>query len=91
MGLNEMESSVKEHLAGITTKLMQEFKRHACRKETFRTTRRVVYDEFYPRHSKPIIDEIDRILGEHFGFTEGDLDFIINYDIKYRMGLGGND
>ena len=22
----------------------------------------------------------------HYGFTEEELDFIINYDIKYRMG-----
>ncbi len=36
--------------------------------------------------SKPIIDEIDKILAEHFGFTEEELDYIINYDIKYRMG-----
>ena len=36
--------------------------------------------------SKPIIDEIDRILAAHYGFTEEELDFIINYDIKYRMG-----
>jgi hypothetical protein len=25
-------------------------------------------------------------LTEHYGFTEAELDFIINYDIKYRMG-----
>jgi hypothetical protein len=36
--------------------------------------------------SKPIIDEIDRVLAQHYGFTEEELDFIINYDIKYRMG-----
>jgi len=36
--------------------------------------------------SKSIIDEIDKILAEHYGFTEEELDFIINYDIKYRMG-----
>lgn len=36
--------------------------------------------------SKPIIDEIDKVLAEHYGFTEEELDFIINYDIKYRMG-----
>ena len=36
--------------------------------------------------SKPIIDEIDALLAKHYGFTEGELDFIINYDIKYRMG-----
>jgi hypothetical protein len=31
----------------------------------------------------------DRPLGksaEHYGFTEEELDFIINYDIRYRMG-----
>ena len=36
--------------------------------------------------SKPIIDEIDKVLAEYYGFTEEELDFIINYDIKYRMG-----
>lgn len=36
--------------------------------------------------SKPIIDEIDKVLAKHYGFTEEELDFIINYDIKYRMG-----
>jgi hypothetical protein len=35
---------------------------------------------------KPIIDEIDRVLARHYGFTEEELDFIINYDIKYRLG-----
>ena len=39
-----------------------------------------------PKKSKPIIDEIDRVLAKHYGFTEEELDFIINYDIKYRMG-----
>ena len=46
----------------------------------------VVYDEYYPKKSKPIIDEIDKVLAKHYGFTEEELDFIINYDIKYRMG-----
>jgi len=52
--------------------------------------------------SKPIIDEIDRVLAAHYGFTDEELDFIPstkltadipsarlragNYDIKYRMG-----
>jgi len=36
--------------------------------------------------SKPIVDKIDKLLAKHYGFTEEELDFIINYDIKYRMG-----
>jgi hypothetical protein len=32
-------------------------------------------------------------LARHYGFTAEELDFILNYDIKYRMGdaLGGDD
>jgi hypothetical protein len=36
--------------------------------------------------SKDILDEIDRVPAVHCGVTEEELDFIINYDIKYRMG-----
>jgi len=45
------------------------------------------------RKSKPIIDEIDKVLAEHYGFTNEYLDFIINYDIKYRISkeLEGED
>ena len=50
------------------------------------TGRNVVYDEYYPKRSKRFIDEIDKLLAKHYGFTEEELDFIINYDIKYRMG-----
>ena len=56
-------------------------------------SRRIVYgkaevDRFSVAPCKPIIDEIDRVLAQHYGFTDEELDFIINYDIKYRMGLG---
>jgi len=34
----------------------------------------------------PVHDENYRVLAPHKGFTDEELDFIINYDIKYRMG-----
>ena len=40
----------------------------------------------YPRLSKGMIDRIDSGLAEHYGFTDEELDFISNYDVKYRMG-----
>ena len=43
---------------------------------------------YYHRKSKHIIDDIDRVLAQHYGFTDEELDFILNYAIKYRMGLG---
>ena len=42
----------------------------------------------HPRLSKDIIDRLDFVLAQHYEFTPEELDFIINYDIKYRMGLG---
>ena len=47
----------------------------------------VRFAQFLPKLSKLIIDEIDKILAKYYGFTEEELDFIINYDIKYRMGM----
>ena len=44
------------------------------------------FQAFYPSNSKYIIDEIDTAFAQHYGFTEEELDFIIYYDIKYRMG-----
>jgi hypothetical protein len=49
-------------------------------------TGKMTYEQYRPSKSKPIIDEIDKVLAKHYGFTEEELDFIINYDIKYRMG-----
>ena len=89
IGIDEMEGKIKQSLSELSTDLMRDLRHHAQRKETnYKTTGRVVYDEFFPRHSKPIIDKIDHVLAEHYGFTDEELDFIINYDIKYRMGLG---
>ena len=52
-----------------------------------KTTGSIEYDEFVMKMSKPLIDDVDAVLAEHYGFTDEELDFIINYDIKYRMGL----
>jgi len=53
---------------------------------------RIVYgkatvDQYSVAPCKPIIDKIDYILAKHYGFTDDEFDFIINYDIKYRMGI----
>ena len=49
----------------------------------YKVTGEIEYQEFNPSKSKPIIDKIDKVLVEHYGYTDEELDFIINYDIKY--------
>jgi hypothetical protein len=75
-------SAVNKHRLGeLCEKLMIDLEK----KKAFVGTKQTEY-EYYHRLSKPIIDEIDRVLAQHYGFTDEELDFIINYDIKYRMG-----
>lgn len=76
-----------DSLSQLCGELMADMGRNSKRlKAKYEATGAVEYDQFYPRLSKPIIDDIDRVLAKHYGFTEEELDFIINYDIKYRMG-----
>lgn len=60
---------------------------------TYKNRGVVRFAQFFPKRSKKILNEIDKLLAQHYGFTEEELDFIINYDIKYRMGdeLGNED
>ena len=44
------------------------------------------YYRYFPQYSKSEIDKIDIALAKYYDFTEEELDFIVNYDIKYRMG-----
>ena len=77
----------RNDLSRLSQKLMKDFNKNAIRKTCiYKATGKVEFDEYHPNKSKPIIDEIDKVLAKHYGFTEEELDFIINYDIKYRMG-----
>ncbi len=74
-------------LANIAEELMDDIQNHSeMATINYRNRGSLTIQSTYPRLSKAIIDEIDRVLARHYGLTEEELDFIINYDIKYRMG-----
>lgn len=82
--LNEFKcnlNSIDNYISNLANKLEIDLES----KKVFVGTVQTDY-EYYHKKSKHIIDEIDTVLAEHYGFTEEELDFIINYDIKYRMG-----
>ena len=83
----QYDERIEDEICSVADRLAQDMKQKSIRRiYNYKTTGRVEYDEFYMKLSKPIIDEIDKLLARHYGFTEEELDFIINYDIKYRMG-----
>jgi hypothetical protein len=87
-----IDPSMMDQLIKYCTELMIDIRRNARRlRVRYAATGDVEYDQFDPRKSKPIMDEIDRVLAKHYGFTDEELDFIINYDIKYRLGQSNGD
>lgn len=81
-----------KELAHLSEKLMADIHANAERKSISTSDgNEISYENFSVARSKPLIDKIDRILARHYGFTDEELDFIINYDIKYRMGRDDGD
>ncbi|MEM9121027.1 MAG: DNA methyltransferase [Cyanobacteria bacterium P01_F01_bin.56] len=44
-------------------------------------------EQFKPREAKEVIDSIDAYIANQYELDSDELDFIRNYDVKYRMGL----
>jgi hypothetical protein len=89
-----IDDAILEDLELVTLNktLMIDLKSHSSRKTiSTRDGDEISYAEFDVSKSKPILDQIDQALARHYGFTAEETDFIINYDTKYRMGLGGED
>ncbi|MBV8823039.1 MAG: hypothetical protein JO123_09645 [Ktedonobacteraceae bacterium] len=66
----------------LCQRLMHDYQSHA------RHLKRGVSDRYtiYVKKSKLILDEIGCLLGQHYGFSNEEINFIINYDLKYRIG-----
>ena len=85
--VGDLDDAKLKGLTKVFAELMADLKRHSKRRVyVYEASGKVEYDEFYPDQSKPILDEIDTVLAGHYGFTAAELDFILNYDIKYRLG-----
>ena len=82
-----MDEKLAKEISIVVNELLQELQ-----KNSFYTTANykkygfLKMQTFQPRKSKGVVDSVDTILAKHYGFNEEELDFIINYDIKYRMG-----
>jgi hypothetical protein len=82
LDLTSFSSETKARLADLSLKLSQ-----SCAANTSQWRKSgLLIDSIDSKPSKPILDQIDTVLAGHYGFTAEELDFILNYDIKYRLG-----
>jgi hypothetical protein len=71
----------------LFSRLMRDYKKNSVISRRGKTE----FQEFNWGLSKPIVDEIDGFLAEHYGLSKEELDFVINYDLKIRMGAAPGD
>ena len=83
----EMSTDGLKSLCGLGRDYVKDLKRNAENAvRVYKGKKAVECLSFRVNQSKSILDEIDRVLARHYGFTAEELDFILNYDIKYRLG-----
>jgi len=90
INLTTAEREYGVEMSALAAELMGDFERNS----TMTTINYAAYGSltiqvFRPRLSKPVIDRIDRCLAGLYNFTDEEVDFIINHDIKYRLGETG--
>ena len=73
-------------LVRLSSELMDDFKLHSVERKMRFAHDTLTVQCIFPRHSKVITDNIDAVLAEYYQLTKDELDFVTNYDVKYRLG-----
>jgi len=84
------QANYKSLFSELTGQLMESYEQNKSRKTAYyKKSGEVIYDEYFPKKSKHILNKIDFLLAKYYNFTESELDFIINYDCaKQSLGKG---
>jgi hypothetical protein len=80
--IGEFGAATRRRLVALFDRLMRDYQKNSL----IRKRSDCEYQEFRPSMSKVIIDEIDAAAAEHYKFTADELDFIVNFELKYRLG-----
>ncbi|HEY4387751.1 MAG TPA: hypothetical protein VGN34_25135, partial [Ktedonobacteraceae bacterium] len=85
------DRSFFSELAVLAQHLQENIQHHARRstrntraRRTTQPEHQIELEEFHMGHAKSLLDEIDALLAHYYGFTDEELNFIVNYDGKYR-------
>lgn len=91
VNLSGLTSSHGQELSRLSRKLMQSLKATSEYRVMKFKNQNLRVQCIIPRHSKHLIDEIDGVLAKYYGFSQNAQDFIVNFDIKYRLGADDDE
>jgi hypothetical protein len=87
LDLSTLTKDTTAVLGRLASQLMEDFSANSKLVEmNYSQHGRMQIQCVYPRYSKAIIDRIDEALARHYALNDDELDLIVNYDIKYRLG-----
>ena len=69
----------------LVEKLMKDYKKKAVKKRIVAGGKEIIMEEIHARLSRDIILEIDDVLAPHYGLTREELEFLKDYDTKFRL------
>jgi len=87
INLKTFTKSMKDRFSELAEELMRSYDTNSNIKINERKGGYVIkIKEVIPSRSKDIIDQIDDMLAEYYGFTEREKEFIRKFDIGFRIG-----
>lgn len=86
--IDDLSSDIIVKLKTLNKKLMDSYQKNSYMENANmkRTDSSISFQKFKPKLSKDIIDEIDKILALYYEFTNDELSYIQNFDLRYRTG-----
>jgi hypothetical protein len=81
---NKRHQPIYAKLKRLVVALMRDYKKHSILKRGRYPTGEITWQEFYPRRSKAIIDQIDDLLGMIYGLRRKEVEYIKTYDLEFR-------
>ena len=79
-------NNVCRRLVQLAKELMDDLEAHSVERTMAFAHDTLRVQCIMPKASKELLDKIDVALGQHYGFTEEETDFVVSYDAKYRLG-----
>jgi hypothetical protein len=84
---SQIDIKANSQISDILSSLMLSYQKNSeTRTVNYKNKGNVTVQYFDFRKSKYIIDKIDEILSFYYKLSAEEVDFIVNFDIKYRMG-----
>lgn len=89
--IDSIEPEQLSRFEALSLELMTDFEANSLKKERSRDGKTSIEKSYYPRYSKKIIDKIDEQLAKILDLNVDEVDYIKNYDIRFRMGKESNE